>query len=351
MRPSILVVHQEPEMLVEQLNKKIGNQVRISAVTTGMDGLCQFRILRPMMIIIDNDLPDIYGMSVASIIKDTEDGPECLVYVLGIKHVMQNTKADFLIGIQSNLDIFCTQVHNDLQSKLLCKKQSEGMLKAIEMQNDMLPQPIQTDRFTVNSIFSSYDKLSGDGINYWYSGGCGSEHGNKDDCLYGCLYGFLFDCVGHDLSSYGQVGTMWISLRKGLKFFQTGVHKTLGAVMKEINDDFVSLYDYTNIVSAMTFCFDFNKNVLRYCPAAIPYIMVRYKGAEKRELILLKSFRLGYNQDSEFEEQSIPLDNLEEVVFLSDGLSDLIIDTQEPDDVLNIAKTDDVSAIFVRLNT
>ena len=328
---------EEAESLVKYLNDVMGEQLNIDCAKTGLDGLFKYRMFKPepVIIIIDNHLPDMYGMSVASIIKDSNNGKDALVYLL-TDEIADNINADFLISSKTNICLLAAQIKYDIDKKLLMKALSENMLRALDIQNGSLPLPIDNDNFRVNYLFSAYNKLSGDGLYYWYT-----AQSNK-------LYGYIFDCVGHGIESYGQVSSIWCGLKKSMKIYQMGVYKSLVEVMEEINTDLLDLYDYTNVVSALIFCFDFQEQTLKYCPAGIPFLITK-KVNEPRQNKLLTSYLLGYDMNSEFIEEKVSLKDIEEVIFLSDGLSDLFLSNMEIDEKPEIAKHDDVSAVWVKL--
>ena len=202
------------------------------------------------------------------------------------------------------------------------------------MQNDMLPRAIETSAFRAGSIFSAYNRLSGDSINFWAN--------DKK------LYGYLADCEGHDLASYGQVGSTWLSLKKAMWSYQVGIHKELSDVMATVNQDYVTLYDRTTIVPSLAFCLDCQAGVLKYCPAGIPSLFIRRRGKADFEAIPLQSPLLGYEMESRFQEQQLPLTDVDTIVFSSDGLSDLLLsEWQEAE--LPSSKHDDVSAIYIKI--
>lgn len=331
MIPSILLIKKDSQSLVDRLQELLGNSVRIRASTTGMDGLDAYQQYHPLIVIVDEDLPDFNGLSIATILKDVENEPCCLVYLLIHNALLEHTRADRYIAANIPMDIFLAQIRTDF--KLLMRQEtSESYQNAIRMQNDMLPRAIETPAFRVGSIFSAYNRLSGDSINYWV---------NNNN-----LYGYLADCEGHDLASYGQVGSTWLSLKKAMWSYQVGIHSQLSDVMSVVNQDYVTLYDRTTIVPSIAFCLDCQAGILKYCPAGIPELFIRQRG-KQYEPIDLQSPLLGYEMESQFREYNLPLQNVDSIVFSSDGLSDLLR-SEWQETALPMSKHDDVSAIYIR---
>lgn len=345
MIPSILVIMKDPIPLIREFGQVIQNLAQIHPAMTGMDGLMKFQKMNPhpLAVIIDEDLPDFHGSSVASIIKDTKGGKDSIVYVINVTELLQNAKADYFMQKPLNTEMLFLQVKQDIEKRLLLNSQSEEIQKAIALQVGMLPPPIRTEKFEITSIFSPYNELSGDGIFYWYP-----ERTKEKDRL----YGFLFDCTGHDISSYGQCSSLWISLRRELQNFQRGILPSLAEVMDSINNmlmEFSYGNDEPNMPAAISFYFDFRENVMHYCSAGNPEILYLKKKSKSYDSIKMRSSPFGYLVDTEYKEETLKLDGIQEVIFSSDGFSELLLKNQFPEYPSDTAKHDDVSVISVRL--
>ena len=333
----VLIVSNEDAR--KEFSHRLDNTAFVHATTCGLDGLAAVRKYQPCVVIIDNDLPDIKGMSVASIIKDSPR-EHTVVYLLNIGHLTQNVKADRFAPKPYSIELVCQEVYQDLQNILDMVDRSEELQDAIDMQIGMLPPPIKTRHCSIDSIFSPYKQLSGDGLSYWYADSNNMER----------MYGFLFDCVGHELSSYGQTSSLHGMLKKAMNFYQVGSFPTLSAAMEDVNQDLFALYDDNKLMAAaMMFCFDFTKGRLHFCPAAIPELLYRPKNAEKYMVKELRSPLLGYEPFSKFPEETIELADISHVVFATDGFSDLLSLSGDPGVDLESAKFDDCAAIFVEL--
>lgn len=308
---------------------------------SGLDGLLTVRRYQPTIVIIDNELPDMQGMSVASILKDSSQ-EHSLVYLLNVLSLCQDVKADRFIPKPYSVEAVCQMVVEDLQSVFDMAVRSAELQAAVDIQAGLLPMSIQNTHCAVERIFSPYKLLSGDGLCYWYTNSGGTAR----------LYGFLFDCVGHDLSSSLQTSSVYGWLKKAVHHYQIGVFSSLASAMDDVNQDIIELYENNVIMAAaMMFCFDFTKHLLHVCPAAIPELFFRVRGEERYTSRQLCSPWLGYEIASKFPEETIPLSDLSHIVFATDGLSDLLsLDGQSDEQVnLDSAKFDDCTAIFVEL--
>jgi hypothetical protein len=312
--------------------------VAIYTANTGLEGLQQFEKLHPILTIIDACLSDLNGMSLASIIKDTQAGDEATIYLYNLKKILQNTKADFYFVVDSDRELYDSmqaQLHSFLEKRSMEKMHSSEILRAEKQQYDQLPSPIENNVFKVSTLFSPMAKLSGDCYDYWTG---------EDDSG---LYGFLFDCTGHDIVSFSQVGMIRSFLKKSCKMFQIGLLEGgTSGVLTEVNGDLFTVDTNPTPVAAIVFYINFRDNTLEYCTAGIPSFFIRQEGEIK--IIESSNFLLGFLKDSQFHSKTMPLDNIDEIIFSSDGFSELLFhndDIQEAD----IAKHDDVSAITVWL--
>lgn len=338
---SILLVMREPKKISGWIQNalKAYSNIHIITAITGMQGFVKFNEYLPSLIIVDHDLPDLSGMSFSSIIKGMEKGRMSTIYVLGVTSLVQNAKADYFFPKEVNKDLFSMQLRTFFDRQVMMAQHSDEIARAKLKQNEFLPEKLDTMSFKVDTIYSPFGELSGDGIDYWYGE-------DKDG-----LFGLIFDCTGHDIVSFLQVGEIRALLKRGCKFFQLGMPTTssLGDILKNVNDDLFALHgDDTIPTAAVVFYFDFKTKTLHYCSAAIPAFYLRYKGESGLKEILMENCLIGYERDSEFEEKSISLEGVEEVIFSSDGFSELLSQNMDLKKIEN-AKHDDVSAILIQM--
>lgn len=340
MMVSVALIMQDPESLIASLQAaNLPAGVTIRTANNGIKGLALVQRIHPYIVIIDSDLPDLYGCSLASIIKDSPRLEETVVYLINNPpdFLPANTKVNQIVPKSFSLDTLCYQITYELQRRLLFLNRPDELQKSIEQQNSMLPVPIYNYRFAAQLVYSPYNMLSGDGASFWLIN-------NK-------LYGFLFDCVGHDLASYGQVGTLWAMLKKSMKLFSIKSLPNLAAVMMDVNEDLLECFAFEcNMTPAICFYLNFDTNKLHYCSAGIGSFL--YKKTEGTGYITekLKSYLLGYDKKAEFEEKVLDLESIEEIIFLTDGFTELF-KTNIDDGLIKSAKHDDVTALYISLKS
>ncbi len=340
----LLVMKQEKaDRLLPELEIAI-NQYNVSIVVenSSINGIVRFQTLLPCLVLIDNDISDMVGLSAAAIIKEAvlKEQYACAVYVTGVTTFLENIRADRIFSdleVASN-KIVIASVRAYLENRINHMSRSEEIKRAKNNQRDIIPMPATEDKFEIIPIFSPFHELSGDGIDYWYD-----ETTNK-------ISGFVFDCTGHDLVSYLQSGEIRAMLKGAWKFYSVGFYKQLSDVMKYANDSLFDLYHEKCVpVAAVIFEFDLNNKTLRICPAGIPNYLIKRQGEDKREEVALSSFLLGFLEVSTYETLTVSIDDLEEVIFSTDGFSELLKINQAGGPPRPRAKHDDVSAVLVRL--
>lgn len=335
---SILLVMKDPQKIISVLYKVLNEYgIILYKANSGIAGIVKFIECLPTMIIIDSHLPDLNGLSFTAIIKNTKGGNNTAIYIFNVDRYMQNTNADYFLPELNEKSTECLymQVKSFFDKKTLYEKHAEELERAKATQDGFLPERVETNTFCVDNVYSPFSELSGDGLDYW----TGEDKRG--------LYGLLFDCTGHDIVSFLQVNEIRALLKKGCKFYQKGVHKDLATIIQNTNEDlFIVHNDDTICTAAIVFYFDFNKNILHYCSAGIPNFYVKYKNEQEPKEIKMQNYLIGYDPDVNFEEKSIELTNVDEVIFSSDGFSELLFKNEKD---IQSAKHDDVSAILVKI--
>lgn len=338
-RNAILIVMRDPAKISSWVGEALHeySNIHVSTAVTGLQGFVRFNEDLPALIIVEHDLPDLSGMSFSSIIKDMEKGSLSTIYVLGVTSLLQNAKADYYFPKEINKDLFAMQLRTFFDRQFMIAQHSDEIARAKMKQNEFLPAKLETNAFKVDTIYSPFGELSGDGVDYWYGE-------DKDG-----LYGLIFDCTGHDIVSFLQVGEIRALLKRGCRYFQLGMTSSLGDILKNVNEDLFALHgDDTICTAAVVFFFDFKKNMLHYCSAAMPSFHMRYKGESSMKEVLMENYPIGYEPDTDFEEKEISLEGVDEVIFSSDGFSELLLQNMDVGKIEN-AKHDDVSAILIQM--
>lgn len=334
----ILIISQEAKKLLNWLESIIADyNIDYSLAESGISGIEKYNTCKPCLVFIDCHLKDINGMSLASIIKDTENGSKCSVYLYNTDKILRNTKADYYFltlnenELKANITLRTEQFFDE---RFMKKQHSKELEQAKIRQYEHLPEAIDNNIFKINMLFSPFGELSGDGLDYWFVE-------NKNG-----LYGLLFDCTGHDINSHTMSEQIRTLLKKALRLYQLGVFEKLSDVMVDINNDLFDIEINPVPTAAIIFHIDFKDGILRYCTAGIPAFYVKQYGDTDFKEINTANYLLGYETHVQFEEDNMYLENIDEIIFSSDGFSELLYGQLPKED---IAKHDDVSAIMVRL--
>jgi len=300
-----------------------------------MDGLMKFRQYSPCLVIISSELQPLNGYSFSSIVKGTRTGEQCCVFMVIDGMPIPNSKVDYYIVKPLKQELLALQLQSFFEKRNMALFHQDEITRAKHKQNQLLPKELSTDAFKVDYIYSPFSDLSGDCLDYW--------HGESQIGL----YGFLFDCTGHDICSFLQVSEVRTIFRWGFRYYQTGLYKSLAEIMENVNIElFNSHGDNVSCVAAIAFYLDFQSNTLRYCSAGIPTFYTRATGATEYSQVEMSNYLIGYEPDADFEESQLSLDGIDEVIFSSDGFSELLFKKANH---LQNPKHDDVSAIFIHL--
>lgn len=341
MRNMILIISSHPEEIEKickaAMEEMYKGRFELKTVSTGIEGLDIIFSEYPMLLIIDNDLSDIPGMSVASIVKDAVKLRNPTVFLYNLTKLYPNTKADNYFfkplensGFTMILYEFLDFKFNDLISK-------GSISNACMDQASRIPKPIEMSDFSIKNIYSPYHLLSGDGLYYWYDAEAQS------------VYGYIFDCVGHDINSYIlSAFKIMPMIESSFRSYESGVYDSLSEFMGSLNEYIFSLNSSPEPTPMLLFFIDLDKRILKFCSAGIPNIIVKSKGSSRVDIIDVNNFILGFKPDVDFNEECMLVDEAEQIIFATDGFLDLFHDgTSDICEIVNSAKHDDVSAIFV----
>ena len=326
--------------------------VEIHTATSGIEGFQKFTELRPDMVLVDDNLEDMNGMSFSAITKSTIQGDDVKILVYNVKQLLPYNKADEMLPavntqeeLKSILSMVVKTFFEDLYIKTVYREEIEA--KKIEQYNE-LPKPLSNNPyFDINYIFSPFEELSGDGFDYWV-GNSGSSG----------LYGFLFDCTGHGNNSYALVGSIRSVLRKSVKLYQLQYLPNLGKLMEDVNFDVfnTSPGNEPSPTAAIVFYIDYQSEMLHYCSAGIPGFYIKGKMDTVYRQIECENPLIGFapNEmlvdvigDNPFVERQLKITDINEIIFSSDGFNEIVY--HHDDLPKKMAKHDDVSAITIKL--
>jgi hypothetical protein len=322
----------QAEEIMSGMAEILDNDVHISVAESGLTGISAVNKIMPSLLIVGN-LPDMQSLSFSTMVK--KNIRQCSIQIYTIINIneyqcMNNALTDILFFDNGNFkNALFMQVQIFIAQKKMRTQYADEIERAKSKQKMLIPPRLETEKIQVDGIYSPFSLLSGDGIDFWLS---------EDS-----LYGFLFDCTGHDIVSSTEAGTVRTLLRTGFKFFQQ-LDWTLSDILKNANEISFSVSgDDALCAAAVIFYFDLKNNELRYCSAGMPNFYVRKKDGLHE--VKMNNFLLGYEANAEYAEKSLKLSDIDEVIFLSDGFSELLFSEIKT----NMAIHDDISAIFVKL--
>ena len=310
---------------------------KILTASTGLDGIFSYNRYLPCIVIVDDALPDMRGSSVCSIIRDSAHGRNAanIFFVGDSASYLYSTYADFFFQKPLQYDLLGTVFKEFYYRRKTSSPEFVGQIgNAVRKQKNELPKKMETSRYAVDSVFSAYSELSGDGLDYWI--------GENDFDL----YGFIFDNTGHDLLAYSSTSAIKTMLKISFKLYQSGMIPTLGKILFDLNNNlFIVSDDDPSPVAAILFHISFEDNVLNYTPAGMPCFYADY--GDGFTSIKMRNPVIGGFRGVDYDNYSLPLDGIERLLFVSDGMSELLTLDGDEEPPSNLAKHDDVSSIIV----
>lgn len=334
-RESILVIDSDANMVgVRDVLMRHFPDVNVVSTSDPLMGLQFFRELSPFLILLEAELPIMKGYAVCAIVRGMKGGNQPFILMSSLKKDADDIKMDYKSGIDMffekplNFVVLVEQI-----KKIREKREAKGATfaefeRARQDQQNLLPQGIQEACLRVNHIYSPFQQLSGDYIDYWF----------EQDKLRLC--GYLFDVTGHDLCSYSQVAEIRALFKYGFRMYGgSELHK----LMSDVNNEIFRLHQDPVMVSAIAFFLDLATGELSYCSAAIPNFFVKREGVY--EEILMQNFPLGFEEGVAFQSEKLNVRGAEEIVFATDGFSELL---HRQTMCCDVPKHDDVSAVFIK---
>ncbi|MBR3622658.1 MAG: SpoIIE family protein phosphatase [Selenomonadaceae bacterium] len=308
---------------------------------TGISGIDKLQSIKPALAIIDSELSDINGMSLTAIIKNTLIGSKTEIFLFNLNTMYPDIKADQIcFKVQENnlRDFLTSQSRLFVEKIELERRHEDEIIKAKALQYEYLPEQIDTENLQVHYVFSPYGDLSGDGCDFWLS--------DNDKTK---LYGFLFDCTGHDLTSFSQCSEFRMLLKKNLRLNEMGLYSSLSQVVESINQDLFMIDKDPPTAAAIVFCLDMEKRIFHFASAGINVILKKEISNLNYEEVITPSSPFGYEPDIKYEDESFELDGIDGIIISSDGFTEVMVSNSDDLPKENIAKHDDVTAIFINI--
>lgn len=313
---------------VPQLKKIVENlrkcNVNLIITTKIIEGFNLYLIKKPLLMILDDENK---GFTIAKTIFDIKNRSQVITYMLIDKsNISSNDNVigiDFFVLKPINSDFIEMQIKSYLK-KYLKQKVSCEIERAEQQQMSKLPNIVDNKYLTIDYLYSPFNKLSGDYIKIF-------EDSN-------CFYGVVFDCAGHDLLAWQQTGIVEMTFNYAIKFLRQKIISSLSEMMTEVNKNLVTEEIF---VAAVMFKVDPVKKKMTYVSAGLPSFFLKDTTGDFKE-IMLQGKIIGYGIDTEYAEQECDLKNVKEIIFASDGFSDMFVSKEDK-------KADDVSALFIRM--
>lgn len=296
--------------------------------------------VKPDIIITEAAMELLNGFSFSAIIAGYKEN--CEIFILGGNKANDRHAGNGNVNVitepydvnallQTAENIFQKHEAARQKPKFQWSSRTSDTIEQIRIdQKKTLPKAIQQEALSIDYIFSPYSDFSGDCLDFWYS--------EKDNTV----YGFLFDCTGHDVHSYSQVREMRTLFHLMFRLRRN----SLNFWLQNVNNELFRIYgNDTYCTAAVTFEFNLNSKTIRYCSAGIPYFWTYQHG--EYEQILMENFLIGCEPNCEFEEQSVDIHPGKGIIFCSDGLSELIGKDFEK---LKKPQQDDISSIFINMD-
>lgn len=198
------------------------------------------------------------------------------------------------------------------------------LAEAKEMQKSYLPPNFKNKYLSAASIYAPFSQVSGDCLSYWW------EDSEKT------LYGYVFDVIGHSLTSAMQISVI------RMLFYQAS-KRTLNVaeILEYVNNELLLDNRPKTLATAIMFSLNPLKELLECSSAGIsPFYIL----GEKQQTVKTSGYPLGYKNNAAYCLQKHSLEGVKSLIFASDGFTELY-DSKSPVTCMH----DDCSAILIKL--
>ena len=322
------------------------NPAKVISAVTAIEGLMLYKEHNPCLTIISADLPDMSGMSLSTIIKDNAiSGRKNYVYLVDVESLMLNTKADLLYHKSFDITMLSLMLRAYIEDLSKGIYHDNEIMESRELQKSYIPRRFENSNIAVDNIFSPFSQhgLSGDGIDYWM------DEASSRFC------GMIYDCTGHDLPAFMNTSTIRTLIKVHAKQYISSTRNQdipLSEIFASVNSDLFSCYAVERPMAAgVIFILDLKKKELQYCSSGVVCFYARARDTGHIQRIEMSGSYLGWDREAEYTAGKIGTENLSELIFCSDGFSDLVYDEDEygSSPIESSAKHDDVSVVIIHL--
>lgn len=321
---AILIIDDDPTVrrLLERSLTRSGYQVYLA--TNGQEGLEQAKDCYPALIICDWLMPGIDGLEVCRQIKaNSRFSTTFFILLTSLGSVEDRVKGldagadDFLckpidmneLEARVRAGLRLHQLSEDLQHQ---KQLLEAELaEAGEYVQSILPEPLSTEKLTVEGRFIPSRQLGGDGFDYFWL--------DEDHFVF-----YLLDVSGHGLKS-ALPSLSVINLLRSQNLPHINYYQP-ASVLEELNRLFQINYRNDKYFTMWYGIYEVKKYQLKYASAGHPpAILLSYDLNHQFIETSLKTpgFPIGMFADDDYYEETCPLSFPSSLYLFSDGLYEI----------------------------
>lgn len=342
--PLVLVIDDSVFMRNSMRSILEGIGCRVICAKDGLEGVNMFLQFKPPFVLCDAIMPIMDGLTACATMRKMDCGKNALIYMITTETDRKLVENAFEVGfddywvkpIVSNVFIprmkkiiqeYLTVITTEKVTANTTEVYSE-LEEARKLQLSFMPKPLENQYLQIRNIYSPYDQVSGDFIDYWW---------NESEQT---LHGYVLDVTGHSIASAMQVFTIKTLFNQ---FFQCGKSCLLpNRILQFVNRLMFDGQKRKYMATALVFTLDVKEKMLHYSAAGISPIFI--KSTDTYEQVKTRGHPMGYKKDNEYKLEHVSIKGATEVIFASDGFSEMFNSGKKI-----TAKHDDVAAILIKI--
>ncbi|SDE10005.1 SpoIIE family protein phosphatase [Sporomusa acidovorans] len=174
-----------------------------------------------------------------------------------------------------------------------------------KIQRLLLPSDLETELFSLKTVYQPLHGLSGDLYDIQY------DNNNQT------LYGIILDVMGHGITATSQGGILRYLFRQAIE-----KHIAIGDKLAWINNEVMPFFSCGGFAAALLFAFNFKNKTMTYSSAGVShFIRLSTKGAR---VIKSPGLFLGINENEAYDEGVLTFHAGDSFFFLTDGLFEML---------------------------
>lgn len=174
-----------------------------------------------------------------------------------------------------------------------------------KIQRLLLPEDLETERFSMKTVYQPLHGLSGDLYDIQYN--------NNNQTL----FGIILDVMGHGITATSQGGILRYLFRQAVE-----KHIAVGDKLAWINNEVMPFFSCGGFAAALMFAFNFKNKTMTYSSAGVShFIRLRRAGAR---VIKSPGLFLGINENEAYDERVLTFESGDSFFFLTDGLFEML---------------------------